>query len=85
MRVLRSKVVLLLVAYFAGFATAIYCLAPVVDQSYPSGKKGLAHSVIKSDEFAKSFNLKMRKYLGYSENAAQRAGLLKKKDKSKGG
>ena len=85
MRGWKRKLIFLLVVYFAGFATAIYCLAPVVDEAYPFAKKGLAHSAIKSDEFAKSFNIKMRQYLGYSKDAADRAGLLKKKGNSKGG
>jgi hypothetical protein len=82
MRAWKNKLIFLLIVYFAGFATAIYCLAPVTDKSYPSAKKGFAHSALKSDEFAKSFNIKMRKYLGYSEDAAHRAGtyLKQKRD-----
>jgi hypothetical protein len=82
MRTWRSKLIFLLIVYFAGFATAIYCLAPVTDESYPPAKKGLAHSILKSDELAKSFNTEMRKLLGYSEDAAKRAGdyLKQKRD-----
>ena len=85
MRTWKRKLILLLVVYFAGFATAIYCLAPVIDEAYPSANKGFAHSITKSDEFAKSFNSKMRQYLAYSKDAAYRAGLLKKKGSSKDG
>ena len=74
----RSKFIFLLIVYFAGFATAIYCLAPVTDEAYVSTDKGFAHSAIKSDEFAKSFNIKMRKCLHYSEDAAQRASAYLK-------
>ncbi len=81
MRTWRNKFIFLLIVYFAGFATAIYCLAPVTDKSYPSDKKGFAHSAVKSDEFAKSFNIKMREYLDYGKDAAHRAGVyLKQKD-----
>lgn len=72
----KRKLILLLVVYFAGFATAIYCLAPVTDESYPSAKKGLTHSIVKSDEFAKSFNVQMRKFLAYSEDATSVRALI---------
>jgi hypothetical protein len=84
MRAWKSKLIFLLVVYFAGFATAIYCLAPVTDEAYLSTNKGFAHSALKSDEFAKSFNIKMRKYLGYSEDAAKRfSAYLKEKREDK--
>jgi hypothetical protein len=77
----RSKFIFLLVVYFAGFVTAIYCLAPVFDGCSRSDK-GFAHSALKSDEFAKSFNVKMHKCLDYSKGAARRmnAYLKEKRD-----
>lgn len=79
MRSWRSKLIFLLIVYFAGFATAIYCLAPVSDkQPGHSSDKGFPHSAVKSDEFAKSFNVKMREYLDYSKDAAKRAGVYLK-------
>ena len=72
----RSKFIFLLIVYFAGFATAIYCLAPVPD-GQTSGK-GFAHSVLKSDEFAQSFNVKMHKCLDYSKDAVQRVSVFLK-------
>jgi hypothetical protein len=71
----RGKLIFLLIVYFAGFATAIYCLAPVSDLS---SEKGFAHSALKSDEFAKSFNVGMHKCLCYSKDAAQRASAFLK-------
>lgn len=70
----RGKIIFLLIVYFAGFATAIYCLAPV--DEHPD--RGFTHSAIKSDEFAKSFNVKMHKCLDYSKDAARRAGAYLK-------
>ncbi len=73
----RSKLIFLLVVYFAGFATAIYCLAPVPESQYlQNGEKGFAYSAIKSDEFAKSFNTGMHKCLDFAKDAAWRAGKL---------
>jgi hypothetical protein len=77
----RSKFIFLLVVYFAGFATAIYCLAPVTDEpAYQSSEKGFAYSALKSDEFAKSFNVGMHKCLYYGKDAAHRlSAYLKQK------
>ena len=71
----RGKIIFLLVVYFAGFATAIYCLAPVPgNQAVWSTERGFAHSVLKSDEFAKSFNAGLHKCIDFGKDAAHRAG-----------
>jgi len=71
----RSKIIFLLVVYFAGFATAIYCLAPVPeDRANQTGERTFVHSVFKSDEFAQSFNVGMHKALDFAKDAAQQAG-----------
>ena len=77
----RSKIIFLLVVYFAGFATAIYCLAPVPEnQANQGAEKSFVYSVFKSDEFAKSFNVGMHKCLDFGKDAAHRAGeFLKQK------
>ena len=76
----RSKLICVLVVFFAGFATAIYFLAPVTDHAYVAGDKGVAHSALKSDKFAKSFNTGMRKGLSYSKDAARRVSAYLKED-----
>ena len=71
----RSKLIFLLIVYFAGFATAIYCLVPVPENA--DGKtceKGFAHSVLKSDDFAKSFNSGMHKCIAFGRETACKAG-----------
>ncbi len=68
----RSRFVFLLVVYFAGFATAIYCLAPVPeDQASEPREQGFAYSVLKSDEFAMSFNAGMHKCLDFAGRASR--------------
>ena len=75
MRGWRSKIVFLLVVYFAGFVTGVYCLTPVPEgQNNPDDQKGFVHSVIKSDEFAKSFNSGVHKCIAFGKDAAERAG-----------
>ena len=49
--------VVLLIAYFAGFASGIYVLVPVEGEQ--QGEKGFAASVFKSDDFARSLSGRM--------------------------
>jgi hypothetical protein len=73
----RTKAVFLLIVYFAGFATAIYCLAPVPEgRADNSDEKGFAYPVLKSDEFAQSFNVGIRKCIDFAKDAVQRAGIF---------
>ena len=73
MRGMRSKFIFLLIVYFAGFATAIYCLGPVSEnQDFQPGEKGFAYSALKSDEFAQSFNTGMHKCIDFGKDAALR-------------
>ncbi len=71
----------MLIVYFAGFASAIYMLAPApegdVHQSF-SKKSPLAD--FQSEEFVKSFNSGMHKCLDFSKVAALRtAEFIKEK------
>ncbi len=71
----RIKFIFLLIVYFAGFATAIYCLAPVPDsQVSQSCEESFVYSALKSDEFAQSFNTGMHKCLDFGKDAAWRVG-----------
>jgi len=70
----RSKIVFLLVVYFAGFATAIYCLAPAPESTHHTGKKSTFLDTLSSDDFAQSFNSGMHKCFSFSKDAAGRAG-----------
>ena len=71
----RTKLVFLLVVYFAGFATAIYCLAPVPEnQTSQPDERSFGYSVLKSDEFALSFNTGMHKCVDFVKDIAQHAG-----------
>lgn len=75
MRPWRSKLVFLLIVYFAGFATAIYTLAPAPEsQVCQLHEKSLVYSALKSDKFAKSFNQGMHKCIDFGKQAACQAG-----------
>jgi len=77
----RGKLVFLLIIYFAGFATAIYTLAPVTqNQDFKHSDKNFTYSALKTDEFAQSFNTGMHKCLDFSKDLACRMGkFLKQK------
>lgn len=73
----RIKLIFLLIVYFAGFATAIYCLAPVPEgqssQTFED-ESSFAASALKSDEFAQSFNTGLHKCIAFGKKATVRAG-----------
>jgi len=81
MRGWRIKLIFLLIVYFAGFATAIYCFTPAPsDQTSETSGKSLALSDMKTDEFARSFNAGMHKCIDFGKDAACRVGkILKQK------
>ncbi len=76
MRGWRIKFLFLLIVYFAGFATAVYCLAPVPENKAceSDDEKSFLDSALKSDDFAKSFNTGMHKCIDFGKNAAGRTG-----------
>jgi hypothetical protein len=73
----RGKIVVLLVIYFAGFATAIYTLAPSNHQFEPTGTT-VSASVFRSDKFARSFSTAMHKYAALAGEASKRAAAVLK-------
>jgi hypothetical protein len=81
----RNKLIFLLVVYFFGFATAIYCLAPVPqNKGLRTGESSFAHSALKSDQFAKAFNEGLHKVINFSKSAALRtADLIKEEYKQR--
>jgi len=77
----RNKLIFLLVVYFAGFATAVYCLAPVPQNTANrTGERSFAHSALKSDEFAIAFNERLHKLINFGKSAASRTADLIKQE-----
>jgi len=78
----RSKFIFLLIVYFAGFATAIYMLAPTPEGKVNSSGTDSAPSTFNSEEFVQSFNTGMHKCLVFGKDAACRtADFIKEKVK----
>jgi hypothetical protein len=73
----RSKFVFLLIVYFAGFATAIYCLAPAPENRArrPLQVAGVS-SAFRSEEWARSVNSGIHKCVDLGKDAALEAAKL---------
>ncbi len=73
----RTKFVFLLMVYAAGFATAIYFLAPTPEPTTQPPLQ-LAHliSAQQTQALLKSFNSGLHKCVGFSKEAAQEAAKL---------
>ena len=77
---IKTKMLLLIIVYFAGFATAIYCLAPVPEkQTIAAANNGFPDTALKSDQFADSFSRIMHKALQHARTAAGKAAEMLKK------
>ncbi|MHC4124397.1 MAG: hypothetical protein ACYSSI_12550 [Planctomycetota bacterium] len=75
------KIAFLLIVYFAGFATAVYCLAPAPEnQDYQLCDENISvsSSSFNSNEFAQSFNIGIHKCLSIAKEASSRAVTLVK-------
>ncbi len=83
MRGWRSRFVFTLIVYFAGFASAIYTLAPAPKgEAARRPRDGEPSAKFNSGEFVESFNSGMHKCLAFGKEAAQRtAKLVKEKVK----
>lgn len=70
----RTKFVFLLIVYFSGFATAVYCLAPTPEQDSDSTMQVAdVRSALKSEELARSVNSGMHKCIAFGKEAAVEA------------
>ncbi len=79
----RSRILFALIVYFAGFATAIYALAPVADAKADAKTHSRARDVkvrnhtdsgSKSERFALKFNSQMRKCISVAEEQGAKIG-----------
>ena len=81
----RTKLIFMLIVYCAGFATAIYTLAPTPESSGHASLSGFIrpseeNTRITRGEFVESFNTGMHKCVDFGKEAACRtAESLKKK------
>lgn len=74
MRNFKGRLLVVLVVYFAGFATAIYGLAPV-DQSEDNTQDVVFSSFTKSNDFALECGRQFKKWACLAEDATSKAGV----------
>ncbi len=68
----RTKLVFVLIVYFAGFGTAIYCLAPAPEQGEgPPLQLAQLPATLKSEELVKSVSSGIHKCVDLSKEAAE--------------
>lgn len=85
MKCWRSKLLFILIVYFAGFATGVYVLVPgsydlAEEQGRPNPPKSLTDSILKSDDFGQRFRTGMDKCVDFGRDASSKVGeLLRKK------
>ncbi len=83
MRGFRGKFILLLIVYFAGFATAIYTLAPMPDsENTIQSEQGPAWSALKGEKFTQEFNVQLHRCVDFVKEKSEEAGeFIKEKIK----
>ena len=73
----RSKFVFMLIVYFAGFATAIYCLAPAPQEgARPKLHVADVGAALKSEQWARSINSGIHKCVDLGKEATLEAARL---------
>jgi hypothetical protein len=80
----RSRFIFTLLVFFAGFATAVYTLAPAPEEktTRQCSESGSPDSKFNSQKFVEDFNTGMHKCLEFGKKAALHTGrLLKEKAK----
>ena len=82
----RSKFILLLIVYFAGFATAVYSLAPTPQNTADSGwgaafdNTKISASSLNSQKLTHSVNIGIHKCIKFAKDAASHASDAIKKE-----
>jgi hypothetical protein len=67
----RAKLIFLLMVYFAGFASAIYCLAPAPEAGASKRSQlAEARAALKSEQWARSVNTAIHKGADLGKEAA---------------
>lgn len=78
----RSKLFFILIVYFAGFATAVYFLAPVDEEMTASGSSGESymHRQFDTEQFAKATSMRLHEFFSFAgDKASEVSGLVKEK------
>lgn len=81
MRGWRAKLVFTLVVFFAGFATAVYALSPAPEGNADGSEyKTVIDSLLKSEDFAGSFNSGIHKCIEFGKEGIERSARYIKQE-----
>ncbi len=78
----RSKLLFMLIVYFAGFATAVYFLAPVDEGMTASDNSGESymHRQFDTEHFAQETSKRLHEFFSFAgDKASEVSGLVKEK------
>ncbi len=78
----RSKLLFILIVYFAGFATAVYFLAPVDEEMTASGNSGESYRQRQFDteQFAQATSARLHEFFSFAgDKASEVSELIKEK------
>lgn len=78
----RSKLLFILIVYFAGFATAVYFLAPVDEEMTASGNSGESymHRQFDTEQFTQVTSDRLHKFFSFAgDKASEVSELIKEK------
>ena len=78
----RSKLLFMLIVYFAGFATAVYFLAPVDEEMTASGNSDESYSLRQFDteQFAQATSARLHEFFSFAgDKASEVSELIKEK------
>lgn len=69
----KSKLMLLLIVYFAGIATAVYFIVPVEDNGLDY-EEDTSYSSVRSKEIAQKVSVKLHEFVDVARKAGGEAG-----------
>ncbi len=78
----RSKLLFILIVYFAGFATAVYFLAPVDEEMTASVNSGESYMLRQFDteQFAQATSVRLHEFFSFAgDKASEVSELIKEK------
>lgn len=78
----RSKLLFMLIVYFAGFATAVYFLAPADEEMTSSRNfnESYRHRQLDTEQFAKTTSVRLHKLFSFAgDKASEVSELIKEK------
>ena len=78
----RTKLLFILIVYFAGFATAVYFLAPVDEEmaAFGNSDESYSHRQFNKEQFAQATSARLHEFFSFAgDKASEVSELVKEK------